>query len=339
MLDTLDLEYQLSALQQADELQAAIKKQFGENDLRHHLHKKEKKCSQNQTVLSTAGFYPHGILELSLKHKYYPNRITLRAKYKPALISKKKHNKSCLSDMSDYVTAVDGFNYFVNVLNSGLDSFQLPPAIYWNIIRVDYAYQYATPFYELILNILNKGFAMAENLGYKESAYFVNTYRNINIYDKTEQQHLPDIDGEHLLRFEVQCKKDSLKHMAQRHRWDRISLYHVWDEIVAKETVINSVKMLVGKNDFYNLAIAEEMIRMYFQTRKADNIIDFLKKTRHNKAKLKNLLSGKIEGYSEDYIRRSILPALNKIGIAPVLVPDCYHISILENPIKQLQKL
>ncbi len=339
MIDTINLELALPSIQQVYEIQQAIIKIFGKDDVKHHLIKKDKKCNQNQTVWSTSGFYPQGILELSAKHKYYPNQITINAKYKPALITKKKRCQFSLSSMSDYQAAVDGFNNYIDILNSELDSFQLPPAIFWNVCRVDYAYQYTTPFYECLMYILNKGYAMAENLGYKDSAYYVNTCRNINIYDKTKQQHLPDIDGEHLVRFEIQCKQKALTHMAQRYCWERISIFHVWDEKVAKETVINAVKMLVGEHNFYNLQEAEKTIRLCYQTRKAEPIIEFLKKTRHHKAKLKNLLSGKIDGFSKDYIRRSVRPALNKVGIAPILIPDCYHISILENPITMLQKL
>lgn len=339
MLDTLNLETLLHSTQQIYELQHAVINIFGEGDVKHHLIKKDKKCSQNQTVWSTSGFYPQGILELSIKLKYYPYSVTLEAIYKPVLVTRKKRDQTSLSAMNDYQSAVDGFNNFIDILNAELNSSQLPPVIYWNVSRVDYAYQYATPFYECFMYILNKGFALAKNLGYKDSAYFVNTYRNLNIYDKTEQQNLPAIDGEHLLRFEVQCKRNALKLMAERYQWERISIFHVWDENIAKKTVINAVKLLVGKNNFYNLHEAEELVRLSYQARKAAPIIEFLKKTRHHKAKLKNLLSGKIDGFSKDYIRRSIRPALNKVGIAPILIPDCYHVSILENPIIQLQQL
>ena len=339
MIDTLDLEIALVSVQQIYELQTAIKNIFGENDTKHHLHKDEKNSNEHQTVWKTSGFYSYGVLELSVKHKYYPNSTTLKANYKPAIITKKKPPEYSLSDMGDFKSAVDGFNSFVTKLNSELDSFQLPPVIYWDVSRVDYAYQYATPFYKCLICILNKGYAMAKNLGFKDSAYYVNEYRNINFYDKTKKQHLPAINGEHILRFENQSKRKVLKRLAERYRWDRITIYHVWDEKVAKEVIINAIKQLVGKYDFYNLHEAEELVRLRYQTRKAELIIEFLKKTRHHKAKLKNLLSGKIDGYSKDYIRRSIRPALNKICVAPILVPDCYRISILENPIAQILKL
>lgn len=339
MIDTLDLEIALASTQQIYELQTGIKIIFGENDTKHHLHNDERKSNEYQIVWKTSGFYLYGILELSVKHKYFPNSITLKANYKPAIISKTETSEYSLSDMGDYQSAVDGFNRFVAKLNSGLDSFQLPTVIFWDVSRVDYAYQYATPFYKCLISILNKGRAMAKNLGYKDSAYFVNPYRNRNFYDKTKDKDLPAIDGEHIIRFEIQCKRKTMKRLAERYCWDRITIYHVWDEKVAKETIINMIKLLVGKYDFYNLHEAEEIVRLKYQNRKAEPIIEFLKKTRHHKAKLKNLLSGQIDGYSKDYIRRSIIPALNKVCIAPILVPDCYHISILENPIYQLQKL
>ena len=336
MLDTINMQTHLTSIQNIYELQAAVKNIFGNSDTKHRFHKKTK---QHQVIWTTSGFYPQGILELKIKHKFYPKMIILEAIFKPILITKKKRDLYALCNMSDYQTAVDGFNFFIDILNSELDTFQLPPAIYWDVSRVDYAYQYLTPFYDCILNVLNKGYALAENLGYKDSAYYVNTYRNINIYDKTSQLHLPAVDGEHLLRYEVQCKKSALLYLAQKYRWDRVSIFHIWDENVAKETVITAVRLLVGKNNFYNLNTAEEIIRLSYQARKAEPIIAFLKRTRHHKAKLNNLLSSKIHGYSKNYIRRSIRPALNKIGIAPILIPDCYHISILENPIVQLRKL
>ena len=338
MLDTVNLEAPLLSIHQFDELQHAVKIIFGENDVKHHLIMKGKKCSQNQAVWSTAGFFSMGILEFSIKQIFYPNGISVIAKFKPSLLLDKGQSKTALSNMKDYENAVDSFDDFIKTINSHLHSFQLPQAIYWNVNRVDYALQYSTPFYEPLLYILNKGDAMADNLGYKTSAYYVNTCRNINIYDKTDQQNLSAIDGEHLIRFEVQCKRKALKHMAEKYHWERISIYHVWDERIAKKTVINAVKMLIGEHDFFNLDTAETIVRSNFNAKKADNILSFLKKTRYNKAKLKNLLSGMMEGYSPDYIRRSIRPALNKVGIAPVLVPDCYHISILENPIAQLQQ-
>lgn len=339
MLDTLTLETPLFSAQQINELLYAVKSIFGENDVRHHLNKKDKKCTRNQAVWSTAGFFPMGILEFSVKHKFYPNAITVTARFKPAIILNKDNSRTALSSMEDYTDAVTGFDCFIDTINPHLHSFRLPPAIYWDVSRADYAYQYSTPCHELLLYILNKGYAMAENLGYKTSAYYVNTCRNINIYDKTIQQDLPAIDGEHLLRFEVQCKRSALRHMAERYRWERISIYQVWNDSIARETVVNAVRMLVSRHDFFNLDTAERIIRSNYQSRKADNILCFLKKTRYNKSKLKNLLSGKMEGYSTDYIRRSIRPALNKVGIAPILIPDCYHTSILENPVIQLQQL
>ncbi len=247
MLDTLNLETSLFSSLQIYEIQQAIINFFGKDDVKHHLIKKDKKSNQNQKVWSTSGFYPQGILELSVKHKYYPNQITINAKYKPALVTKKKHDQTSLSAMTDYQSAVDGFNYFIDILNAELNSFQLPPVIYWDIVRADYAFQYFTPHYELLLYMLNKGFAMADNLGFTTSAYYVNTCRNINIYDKTLQQKLPAIDGEHLIRFEVQCKRKALEHMAEKYHWERLSIYHVWDDMIAKKTVINAVKLLIGK--------------------------------------------------------------------------------------------
>lgn len=339
MIDTLNLEISLTLVSQVYELQAAVININGKTDTKHFLHKNENECSQNQMVWSTAGFYPYGILQFSIKHKYYPNAIRVIAKFKPSILLHKEQAGTTLSSMDDYNAAVTGFNHFIDIINSELKSYQLPPAIYWDVSRVDYAYQYSTPCHELLLYILNKGYAMAENLGYKTSAYFVNTCRNINIYDKTIQQNLPVINGEHLLRFEVQCKRSALRRMAERYRWERISIYQVWNDSIAREIVVNAVRMLVSRHDFFNLDTAERIIRSNFQSRKADNILCFLKKTRYNKSKLKNLLSGKMEGYSSDYIRRSIRPALNKVGIAPILIPDCYHTSILENPIIQLQQL
>ncbi len=339
MIDTLKLETPLWSVNQFYELQNAIIKIFGETDKKHHLQKCEDECNQHQTVWSTAGFYPHGVLQLSVRHKFYPDSISVIAKYKPAIILHDVNSETALSKMTDYEPAVVLFNDFVDIINSQLDSYRLPPAIFWDVTRVDYAYQFTTPFYEPLLYILNKGFAIAKNLGYKTSAYYVNTCRNINIYDKTVEQNPSTSEEEHLLRFEVQCKRKSLNHIAERYQWERISIFHVWNENIAKDTVVNTVKMLVGQYDFFNLDMAEEVVRNTYRTKKADNILHFLKKTRYNKAKLKNLLSKKMDGYSKDYIRRSVRPALNKAGIAPVLIPDRYHISILENPIVQLQRL
>ncbi len=339
MLDTLNLETALFSTQQIYELQNAVINIFGKDDIKHHLIKKEKKCSQNQTVWSTAGFFSSGILDFSIKHKYYPNAISVSAKFKPAIVLHNEQSKVALSSMEDYTNALSSFDSFIGTVNSHLHSFRLPLGIYWNVSRIDYAFQYSTPYYELLLYILNKGAAMADNLGYKTSAYYSNTCRNINIYDKTVQQNLSAVDGEHLIRFEVQCKRKALEHMAEKYHWERLSIYHVWDDVIAKKTVINAVKLLIGKHDFFNLDTAEDIVRSNFNTKKADNILCFLKKTRYNKAKLKSLLSGKMEGYSPDYIRKSIRPALNKVGIAPILIPSCYHISILENPYVQLQKL
>lgn len=339
MIDTLNLETQLLYYSQITELLKAVKEIIGEDDVKHHLLKKEKRCSQNQNVWSTAGFSSKGVLELSIKHKFYPQSINLVIKFKPAKLINAGQSKIALCGIDDYTNVVAGFDSFIRTINSHLHSFQLPPVIYWDVTRIDYALQYSTPYYELLLYILNKGAAMADNLGYKTSAYYVNTCRNINIYDKTLQQKLPAIDGEHLLRFEVQLKRNALKHMAEKYQWDRISIFHVWNDQIAKETVINAVKMLIGKHDFFNLCTAEEIVRSNFNSQKAENILCFLKKTRYNKAKLKSLFSGTIDGYSPEYIRRSIRPALNKVGIAPILIPDCYHIGILENPITVLQKL
>ncbi len=339
MLDTLNLETALFSTQQIYELQNAVINIFGKDDIKHHLIKKEKKCSQNQTVWSTAGFFSSGILDFSIKHKYYPNAISVSAKFKPAIVLHNEQSKVALSSMEDYTNALSSFDSFIGTVNSHLHSFRLPLGIYWNVSRIDYAFQYSTPYYELLLYILNKGAAMADNLGYKTSAYYSNTCRNINIYDKTVQQNLSAVDGEHLIRFEVQCKRKALEHMAEKYHWERLSIYHVWDDVIAKKTVINAVKLLIGKHDFFNLDTAEDIVRSNFNTKKADNILCFLKKTRYNKAKLKSLLSGKMQGYSPDYIRKSIRPALNKVGIAPILIPSCYHISILENPYVQLQKL
>ena len=339
MMDTLKIETLLKNYGQISEVLTAVKEIFGETATKHHMQPSKKETNERQRVWKTAGFMPDGILEFRVTHRFIANTICVSIKLKPSLVTHKDSSKTALSKMDDYEQTVIGLNYFIDRINSHLKSFILPPVIFWDVARVDYAYQYSTPFYAALLYILNKGRAMAENKGYKQSAYFVNECRNINFYDKTDKEKLPAIDGEHLLRFEVQLKRKAIKKLIAKYGWERASIYHVWNEMIAKKIIIGTVETMVGKYDFYRLGIAEPIIRDGFQSRKADIIIDYLKKTRYNKAKLDNLLSGRVEGFSDNYIRRSIRPALNMVGIGPILVPDCYHISILGNPIRQLEEL
>ena len=339
MIDTLKVETYLKNDVQGSELLTSVKEIFGEIATKHHMYLSRKESNERQRVWKTAGFLPDGILEFRVTQRFISSTICVSIKCKPSLITHKATSNTALSKMDDYEPTVNGLNHFITIINSHLKSFKLPPVIFWDVIRVDYAYQYSTPFYEALLYILNKGLAMAENKGYKKSAYFVNNCRNINFYDKTDKENLSEIDGGHLLRFEVQLKRKAVNKLIEKYGWERASIHHIWNEKIAKEIIIGTVEAMVGKYDFYKLSMAEPIVHDSFQSRKADLIIMYLKKTRYNKAKLNSLLSGRIEGLSENYIRRSIRPALNKISIAPILVPDCYHISILQNPIIDLQRM
>lgn len=346
MIDTLCLDY-IFTINNFETLINAI------NELASSMNRKKlselfiDKISKNkkQKIYSTSAFTKYGFTKVQIIKNYNNfeyGLYHLQLVYKPAQVN--YYNLYALSSLKDLTNACNKFNAFIDLLNSSMNnSFNLPYINKWKVIRIDYAFQFITPYAELYTWIFHKSNLPAKNDKYKTSLYYSNTSTTVNFYDKTnqliEKNLLPAniLKNPHIIRLEVQCKKKYLSRIKSVLAPDEdfLSIYDVWNAKIAYTILSQKLIQLFGIGNFYSYDSAEEIIKNLYKgktenilnllllsgTHTLEDVFDFYDKKYHKKP-----------GYAKNQLRR-ILSANN---INTILLPDNSPITCLTHPIKLL---
>lgn len=302
------------------------------------------KISKNkkQKIYSTSAFIQYGFTKVQIIKNYNNfeyGLYHLQLVYKLAQVI--YSNPYALSSSTDLNEACDNFNAFIDVLNSTMDnSFNLPYISEWKVIRIDYAFQFTTPYAELYTWIFHRSNLPAKEDKYKTSLYYGNKSTTINFYDKTyqliENDLLPAnmLKNPHIIRLEVQCKKKYLARIKATGS-DFLSIYDVWNPKVAYTILSQKLIQLFGTGDFYRYDSAEEKINSLFKG-KAENILNLLLLScTHTLEDIFSFYDQKYHhkpGYAKNQLRR----LLSANGINTILLPDDSPVTCLAHPLKLL---
>ena len=209
----------------------------------------------------------HGFLEIAFhktKFKWY-----LEVKLQPIRLFRENEIVE-LCRFEDYYLVESGFNEFWSDV-IGCESV-LPDFMSfsnWKVNRIDYAFQFRTPYLQTYLDLLQRGridkyFTEHE---YKTSVYATANTVNLNFYDKYAQlkgkTYLKNSDIEsakNLLRLEVQCKTDYLQKLKKKFGLDEMNVREFWDVNIAQHVLTYRIKTLVGELDFYRLDVANKKL-------------------------------------------------------------------------------
>lgn len=338
MIDTLELTYSFDS-QYFNEIfkgvNALIKTMNDRNSMR-----KVKMLHKEKNGFQTTAFWYWGFLEFKIASM---NRICLAKskisiKFKPAIYIHSQ-NKYALTNYEDYDQTRDVFNRVIGMINSFLETTQLPEIDAWEIKRIDFAYQFETQYHSAYFRLLRKCYSNLAKDIYDTSFYTISNNTNINFYDKTVQ--LGQEDESHVLRFEIQCKRKYLQHLKDKKRIVDITLKELWSKRISN-VVKQKIKEVIGSNDFFNIERAEVLLYEKFSSKKAERVLQFLRLSTKDYIIRNDMYSEFVilndQKYGHDYVKHKIIPALNMLNINPLIIPDYFGIEHLENPLHLLDR-
>lgn len=150
-------------------------------------------------------------------------------------------------------------------------------------------------------------------------------------YDEAHQNR-------HVLRFEIQCKGRSISSIVHRHHLDCANIYSLWNPEIADMKVRNAIRKLIGKDDFYNLANAREILSRYYTEKKVQDMAEFMRPGAYPKTKGNRLVALYSErfGLAEKQVEKKFIPDFYKAGVNFRVLPDKWGIDHLINPVKLL---
>ncbi|MBR3745468.1 MAG: hypothetical protein IKN27_00725 [Selenomonadaceae bacterium] len=215
------------------------------------------------TKLSKQGF-----LEIAF-HKTKFGRY-LAVKLQPIRLLKENELVE-LCRFEDYFSVEKSFNEFWReVIGSEGDLPDFMKFANWMVSRIDYAFQFKTPYLQTYLDLLQRGrvdkyFSERE---YETSVYATANTVNLNFYDKYAQLQsksylkASEIEAaKNILRLEVQCKADYLQKLRKKFKLAGISVRDFWNVDIAEHVLRYRIKMLVGDRDFYRMDEAERKLK------------------------------------------------------------------------------
>lgn len=222
--------------------------------------------------------------------------------------------------------------------------YNIPAAVFWRVSRIDYAYDFFTPYYSEYIKLLRKGCDNFMDEKNSSSVYIPNKNININFYDKSAKEGT-DEQKIHNIRIEVQCKNGYLHHLEIKNKWVRSNIYYLWDDKIADNIIQYELEQLVGSGDFYSLKEAGKIFEEHLSPIKAEKLSDTLKISLNPQVKLTRI--PELYSYAKSspdklvtpvYVKRKLLPELNHLEVSPLAIPEVWHIDHLPNPWKLLKK-
>ena len=338
MIDTLELTYSFNS-QYFNEIfkgiNALIKTVNDRNSMR-----KVKMLHKEKNGFQTTAFWYWWFLEFKIAsiNRTCLAKSKISIKFKPAIYIHSQ-NKYALTNYEDYDQTRDVFNRVIGMINSFLETTQLPEIDAWEIKRIDFAFQLETIYYLIYLKLFQKCYKNPFDNIYNTSFYTISKNTNINFYDKTVQLGLED--EYHVLRFEIQCKRKYLQHLKDKKRIVDITLKELWSKRISN-VVKQKIKEVIGSNDFFNIERAEVLLDEKFSSKKAERVLQFLRFSTKDHimrsdmpyafAMLNN------QKYGNEYVKNKIIPSLNMLNINPLIIPDYFGIEHLENPLHLLDR-
>lgn len=314
----------------------------------------------NARELVTASFTDMGIQEFAVCCDQYPLDLgtlnIIRSHYirltvKPANVLY-PDDPYALSRADDLDRTAQIIDLFISEVNHYLGYPVLPSITGWRVTRIDYAYQFASPYYPAYLLLFKKECPVKHSRIYYRIGYddcpaevrYWNGNINFHVYDKTI--HLLEKYGyydetcqkAHVLRIEIQCKSPSISSLVYRNNLAGTDICSVWDPSIAGMKVCNAIRRFIGTEDFYSLANARETLSQYFSERKVQDMVEFMRPGAYPKTKGNRLVALYAErfGLEKYQVEKNFLPYFHKAGVNIRILPDKWGMDYLANPLKLL---
>ena len=300
---------------------------------------------EKQKIYSTSTFTKYGFTKVQIIKNYNNfeyGLYHLQLVYKPAQVN--YDDLYALSSSKDLTNACNKFNAFIDLFNSSMNnSFNLPYIDKWKVIRIDYAFQFTTPYAELYTWIFHKSNLPNKNDKYRTSLYYGNKSTTTNFYDKTNQLiekgllSANMLKNPHIIRLEVQCKKKYLSRIKSVlvPDADFLSIYDVWNSKIAYTILSQKLIQLFGIGNFYSYDLAEERINNLSKG-KGEKLLNLLLLSgTHTLKDIFSVYDKKYHrkpGYAKNQLRRT----LSANNINTILLPDNSPITCLTHPLKLL---
>lgn len=361
MVDTFDCKWNIDYFQWP-KITNGVNRFIKKRNIPGHtkmLHPPDKKMG-NQ-VLVTASFTDLGIQEFALCRNQYPlNEGTADAVYlhyiqmtvKPANFLY-PDDPYALSKFDDLYRTECEVNRFIDDLNMHIGYRLLPPIINWRATRFDYACQFSSPDYLAYLFLFKKERPKRDSKVYyvtgmeqvpAEVRYW-NGHINFHVYDKTvelwEKYGYCDnasYSGNHVLRFENQCKGRCLSSIVHKAGLGQCGIRSLWIPEIAGMKIRNAIKKIIGTEDFYSLSGAQQVLSQHYSERKVRDMVEFMRPGAYPKTKGNRLAALYAErlGLDKTRVKNNFLPYFHRAGVNIRVLPDDWKIDHLVNPVKLL---
>jgi hypothetical protein len=347
MVDTCRLKYDKLTYSDYIHIKNSIEKIIG-NKMRY---------DDKYNCFFTKHFKKSGIKTLIIKNqkyndKYYYHAIELELHPVLFLRSNDYINLLKFSEMNSFVYK---FNEAIKAIDNCLPDFEG-----WELVRIDYAVQFYTPYTSVYIDLFQRGdipkylIPCYDKVDHRKKqrpgSLYLKSIDNytVNFYDKFDEfskkhssyENINDMQG--LLRIEIQCYKRKIGNMFFNipHHSGGISAY--FDPDICKNVISEIYTTIIGNGEYLSLADAKELI-------------DHSKLKSKNKLKevlvlinQKRSISTAREAYNKMYNQldnkkfNRYLERLHETGINPVTIPERIKSTIscqyLSNPFKYIFK-
>lgn len=302
---------------------------------------------ESENLYLTNAFADLGIKEVRLrktkiarKYNYYNKQIEMLVNPK-RLIEKK--NKIDITKAEDIEEISKEFNKIMQSISTDLPSF-----FNFTIQRIDYCINIETEYVEEYIKLFQR--ADRPSIYFKElydnkthrrgqrqgSFYLKSNSVNINFYNKEEERlnnNILDNNSKNILRLEVQCKKEKTNNIKFKKQFRTKNLLYFFNKDLSREIIEYYYKKTVGKEDYYKLNKAIELIKASknSETMK-EKMITVLKEVN----KKRSVVIARQESIYNKANFNRYLKKIRTLNINVVTIPESWKINKLENLLTNL---
>lgn len=197
--------------------------------------------------------------------------------------------------------------------------------------RIDYKQDIITEHKDIYIKLLKKGSnnyrALKQYSKYKTSVYYKSKSKNINIYDKQQEQadrlQIVDENYTNMIRFEVQLKRNRLHYLLKNEGICR-ELLNYWN-VKEKDYHINKeLQKLIYSGDYYNLYHSEKKLMEHYTKNMTDKLLELQKDI-----SLNGVSAARLNYNTATF--RNYISLLQEAQVNPIPIPKGEGITHLKN--------
>lgn len=243
-----------------------------------------------------------------------------------------------LAKPEDFPEICQRLNEIIADINQ-LASFRiLPPIESWHVSRIDYAFDFETPYVPEYLRLFKAGHiptGFSASKTYSSSVYLKSKNGNINFYDKLQQVkekhglsdedivkelgHLP----EGLLRLEFQCHNRWLQHLKETFTLFDTSLLFLLNPTIACKELKSRVASIIGKEPFFPYDVAADMLTRKYKNRTASHCCQIMRLLKDSPETSMDVVQAMVAPKRKNDFAQ-LVHKIRKMGINPIPLEVAY---------------